>query len=151
MGRPLPQLDPPSTNGEALGLPGSAVITSSRPATRTHSGEEALDVFTLAGTRSAMNTRHLADIPSAWNHMAKRFIEAPVYRFPTPDLIAPHADFWRLELMQDGVRHVIESDKPVLDSAPIWPKLRVGSWIQARVYQIDRANNWCVTVTALGA
>jgi len=98
-----------------------------------------------------MNPRYLADIPSPWNHQAKRFIEAPVYRFPTPDLIAPHADFWLLELMQDGVRHIVENDKPVLDAAPIWPKLRVGSWIQARVYQIDRANNWCVTVTALGA
>ncbi len=96
-------------------------------------------------------TPSLADIPSPWNHKAKRFIERPVYRLCHPFPPHPLANFWRLELLQDGVRHAVESDQPVLDSAPIWPKIRVGSWVQSTIYQFDRANHWCIAATPMGA
>jgi len=98
-----------------------------------------------------MNTRPLADISSPWNHLARRFIDAPIYRFCAPRPPHPLANFWRLELMQDGVRHTVENDKPILDAAPIWPKIRVGSWMQCSVYQFDHATNWCVEVVPMGA
>jgi hypothetical protein len=53
--------------------------------------------------------------------------------------------------MQDGVRQTVENDKPILDAAPIWPKIRVGSWVQCSIYQIDLAHNWCIEVTPMGA
>ncbi len=98
-----------------------------------------------------MQTRLLADIASPWNHAAKRFIEAPVYHLVDPRPPATHSNFWRLEMTQDGVRHTVDSDRPVLDAAPIWPKLRVGSWIQCNILNIDRDENWIVDILRVGA
>src|SRR5690348_14583833 len=97
-----------------------------------------------------MDTRLLAEVDSPWNHLAKRFIEAPVYRLCEPRAPAAHADLWRLEMVQDGLRHAVESDRPVLDAAPIWPKLRVGGWIQCSILQIDRGQKWVVAATPMG-
>jgi hypothetical protein len=97
-----------------------------------------------------MTPRLLAEIPSVWNHLARRFIEPPVYRLVAPNLPHPLANRWRLELVQDGVRHIVESHEPVLDAAPIWDKIRVGSWVQCRLYQLNRATNWCYQVRPLG-
>lgn len=98
-----------------------------------------------------MSDSVLADIASAWNHLAKRFIEAPVYRLGGQLPPHPLANRWRLVMEQDGVRHVVESDQPILDSAPIWPHLRTGSWIQCSLLELDGTTGWCVRVHPLGA
>jgi hypothetical protein len=93
----------------------------------------------------------LGAIESPWNFRARRFIEAPVYRLCGSRKPHPSATRWRLEMEQDGVRHRVENDQPILDAAPMWPKLRVGAWIQATLYEIDAATGWCVRVHSLGA
>jgi len=93
----------------------------------------------------------LGDIESPWNFRAKRFIEAPVYRLCGSRKPHPSATRWRLEMEQDGVRHIVEHDQPILDAASIWPRLRVGAWIQSTLYEIDGATGWCVRVHSLGA
>jgi len=94
-----------------------------------------------------MHDRLLADIEAPWNHYARRFIEAPVYRLTDPHRLA---NFWRLELKQDGKRYLIENDKPILDTADIWPKLHVGTWIQASIFEGDRAANWWIENRPVG-
>ena len=98
-----------------------------------------------------MGERILADIESPWNFWAKRFIEAPVYRLTGSAKPHPNANRWRLVMEQDGVRHVVENDEPVLDAAPIWPRLKTGAWIQTSLYELDRETGWCVRVQSLGA
>ena len=96
-------------------------------------------------------TRSLADIQSPWNHFARRFIEAPVFHLGAPFPPHPLANFWRLELTQDGIQHVIESDKPVLDTSAVWPKLNGGSWIIAKLIEFDKTYGWCLCSRAMGA
>ena len=98
-----------------------------------------------------MPERLLADIKSPWNQFSRRFIEAPVYRLCAPFPPHPLANFWRLELTQDGVQHVVENDKPVLDTNAIWPKLHSGSWIFAKVSEFDQTLRWCLCSRAVGA
>jgi len=91
--------------------------------------------------------RQLADIQSPWNHLARRFIEPPVYRFEPHKL----ANFWRLEIRQDGQRFVVENDKPVLDAAPVWDKIHIGTWAQCNIAEFEKPNGWCVNVRKMGA
>lgn len=98
-----------------------------------------------------MSDSALADIASPWNHRAKRFIEAPVYRLGNQLRPHPMANRWRLVMEQDGVQHVVERDEPILDAAPIWPNLRTGSWIQCSLLELDRTTGWCARVHPLGA
>lgn len=95
-----------------------------------------------------MTDRAFADIASPWNHRAKRFIEAPVCRLCPPH---PGARFWRLVLQQDGVEFPIENHQPVLDTVAVWPKLKVGSWIFAQVYEYDRPQGTCLARQPFGA
>ena len=96
-------------------------------------------------------SRLLADIESPWNHFARRFIEAPVYRLGAPFPPHPLANFWRLELKQDGLQYVIESDQPVLDTQPVWSKLHSASWVFATLIEYDKTYGWCLCSRAIGA
>ena len=95
--------------------------------------------------------RLLADINSPWNHFARRFIEAPVFRLCEPFGPHPLANFWRLELKQDGVTQVIENNKPVFDTVGVWPKFNSKSWIFANVTEFDRTLHWTLVNRSLGA
>ncbi|MCG3146686.1 MAG: hypothetical protein PCFJNLEI_00120 [Verrucomicrobiae bacterium] len=95
-----------------------------------------------------MQDRPLATIESPWNHRAKRFIEAPVCRLCPPH---PQAQFWRLELRQDDWQPVIENNAPILDTLAVWPQLRFGSWIFARVCEYDRPGGTCLARHPFGA
>jgi hypothetical protein len=86
--------------------------------------------------------RLLHDIASRFNHDARRFIDAPVFHWPKAEL-PRELNLWRLVLEQDGVRHVIENDEPVLDTVSVWPKLRAGHWVQVRLLGYDRETGWC--------
>ncbi|MEI8063649.1 MAG: hypothetical protein WCH84_06260, partial [Verrucomicrobiota bacterium] len=98
-----------------------------------------------------MSERLLADIESPWNQFSRRFIEAPVFRLCDPFPPHPLANFWRLELKQDDVQQVIESDKPVLDTSAVWPKLHSRSWVFARLIEFDKTYGWCLCSRAVGA
>jgi hypothetical protein len=95
-------------------------------------------------------TRLLADIESPWNHFSRRFIDAPIYRLKEPFPPHPLANYWRLELKQDGARYIVENDQPILDTVEVWPKLRVGTWIQATIFDGDRPGRWWIENRPIG-
>lgn len=94
-----------------------------------------------------METRLLADIRSPWNHLAKRFIEAPVFCLE-PE---PNVGWYRFEMLQDGRRFVVENDKPIIDTAPIWDSIRIGVWANAQVFLLEERGGWCIKRYPIGA